>query len=86
MDGWNDGYTDTRDDDDDDQVDAINESKSSESTVEALLCKHCGSDKLGPRSTDSASVQVQFACAACGKRSTFAAPFGFRKIYVLNQE
>ena len=27
MDGWNDGYTDTRDDDDDDQVDAINESK-----------------------------------------------------------
>ncbi len=83
--GWVDGFASDAADDEVDGDDAA-VVPASETMVEPLLCKHCKSDKLGPRSSDAASVHVQFGCAACGKRSTFAAPFGFRKIYILNQD
>lgn len=47
----------------------------------ALTCRHCGSDRIAPRSSSADTEAVQFACAACGKRTTHHLPYGYRKIY-----
>lgn len=83
--GWLDGYDDDAGDDDRDPG-AVAEPAEAPAApaVVILTCKHCGSDRIGPRSSSTDSTQIVFACAACGRRTTHSLPYGYRRVYCAN--
>lgn len=79
--GWMDGYAESADDLDDQAVDAPAPDAKPPADAEILVCRHCHSDRINPRSSSGDTIAVKFGCAVCGKFTTHQLPMGYRKVY-----
>lgn len=51
--------------------------------VTAIICRHCGSSDIGPRSSSSESDSYRFACKGCQKTFTEHLTGGYERAYIV---